>query len=220
MWRSSLERCGSATFFINGFIQCYSGYGNDLLSTVTCKASSSSKLIYHNYAVGTKSPFTSAHARRRSSFAGNISNSATIDFQDLPTHPATRLCAQEKNDVCDLLWGADTICGAEAGNHLEHLLRLSLVEELCGDGPRRDGVDADALTHEVLGHDADHLLDGTFGGAVEKIARHDIGGCGDGGRKKNDMGSGGHVWESFLQPRVSIIEAFMEKQLLARRIPL
>ena len=132
------------------------------------------------------------------SSGGRRSNGTTIDFEHLPAHPATRLGAQEENDVGDLLRGADAVGGAEAGDVLEHLLRLALEEELGGDGARGDGVDADALTHEVLGHDVDHLLDGAFGGAVEEIARHDVGGCGDGGRKMNDFRPRGHVWESFL----------------------
>ena len=85
------------------------------------------------------------------------------------------------NYVGDLLRGAYTIRGAEAGNHLEHWLGLILVEELGGDGAGGDSVDADALAHEVFGHYPDHLLNGAFGGAVEEIAGHYIGGRGNGG---------------------------------------
>ena len=112
---------------------------------------------------------------------GNLSHGTAIDSQHLPAHPAARLRAQEKNHVGDLLRGADTIRWAEAGDRLEHLLGLALVEELGGDRAGGDGVDADALAQEVFGHDADHLLDGAFGGAVEEIAGHDVGGGGDGG---------------------------------------
>lgn len=110
-----------------------------------------------------------------------LSHGAAIYSQHLPAHPAARLHAQEKNHVGDLLRGADTIRGAKAGDCLEHLLRLALVEELGGDGAGGDSVDANALAHEIFGHDTDHLLDGAFGGAVEEIAGHDVGGGGDGG---------------------------------------
>ena len=62
-------------------------------------------------------------------------------------------------------------------------------------------IHANTLTPEVLGHDGDHLLDGTFDGVVEQIARHDSGGWGEGGGNEDDTGSRGHVWESFLHQR-------------------
>lgn len=112
---------------------------------------------------------------------GFLSHGTAIDSHHLPTHPAARLRAQEKNHIGDLLRGADTIGRAEAGDRLDHLLGLALVEELGGDGAGGDGIDADALAHKVFRHDTDHLLDGAFGGAVEEIAGHDVGGSGDGG---------------------------------------
>ena len=80
MWRSSFSLAkgvGVRFSFINGFYaMLFSGYGNDLLSTVvTCKAFIvvQAHLIYHNCAIGTKSPF---HFRSRQApvpvFAGNI----------------------------------------------------------------------------------------------------------------------------------------------------
>lgn len=107
------------------------------------------------------------------------------------------------DDIRNLLGSADTVRGAEASNHLEHLLVLPLEEELGAGGARGDGVDADALTHEVLGHDAHHLLDGAFGGVVEEVAGHDGRGLGEGGGDQDDVGSGRHVWESFLHRMVS-----------------
>ena len=129
---------------------------------------------------------------------GTISHSPPINSQHLPTHPPALLPAQERNHISNLLRGTDPVRGAETRNHLEHRLWLILIEELSGNGARCDGVDADALAHEVFGHYADHLLDGAFGGAVEEIAGHDVGGGGDGGGEENDVGAGGHVGECFL----------------------
>ena len=168
---------------------------------------------FHDCAIHTEAPLASL-TPGAVPFQWDLSNGTTIDPQHLPAHPATRLRAQEMNNVGDLLGGADTVCGAEAGNCLEHRLWFSLEEELGGGGAWGDGIDADALTHEVLGHDAHHLFDGTFGGAVEEVAGHDVGGSGDGGRKKNDVGSRGHVWESFLHRR-SVLKL---QRKLARRI--
>ena len=132
-----------------------------------------------------------AHAIHRSHldefFSFSFSSHTTIDSHHLPTHPATSLSAQEMDHIRDLLGSADTVRRAEASNHLEHLLVLALEEEFSARRARGDGIHANALTHKVLGDDADHLLDRTFGGVVEEIARHDGRGLGEGGRNQNDM---------------------------------
>lgn len=96
------------------------------------------------------------------------------------------------------------ICRAEVINHLEPS-RVHPLEKGFGVGGAWGGsIHANTLTQEVLGHDAEHLLDGTFGGVVKQIARHDSGGLREGGGNEDDTGSRGHVWESFLHQKISI----------------
>lgn len=111
----------------------------------------------------------------------------TIESHHLSPHPATCLSAQEMDNIGNHLRSANTVCRAEASDHFEHLLVLALKEEFSAGRAWGDSVHANALTHEVFGHDADHLLDGTFGGVVEEIGRHDSGGLGEGGGNQNDV---------------------------------
>lgn len=106
--------------------------------------------------------------------------------------------------VGNLLRCADTVCWAETSNHFEHLLIFALEEEFGASRTWGDSVHANTLTHEIFGHDADHLLDSTFGGVIKEVARHDGGGLGEGGGHQNDMRSGSHVGESFLDQKVSM----------------
>ena len=81
------------------------------------------------------------------------------------------------------------------------MLRLAFVEELSASGPRGHGVDVDALGRKVFAHDAGHLLNGTFGGIVEKISWLNRGSGALSGGEQDDVGAFGHVRCCFLRGR-------------------
>lgn len=102
---------------------------------------------------------------------GALAISSAIHPQNLSRHPATVSPAKESHGIRKLVRFAEPVKWTLGRDKFQQLLAFALVEEFRARGPRGDGVDSDTFASEVLGHDAVHLLDCTFGGVVQEVVR-------------------------------------------------
>jgi hypothetical protein len=128
-----------------------------------------------------------------------LSNShPPINPQNLPSNPLASPTHHPRHRLRNLLRLPQPIKRIPTRNRVHQLFTLPLEKQLRRRRPRRNAVDMNPHASEVLGHDARHLFDGTFGRRVEEVVGRYGGEVAEGGAEEDYMGVGGHVGGSFL----------------------